>query len=153
MRVRKRRFAVLGMALVAGSCYADRSRPSPTETEQPVSLTVQLLEPRNGQAVLGDHTINVAVLGRDLIGDGLRGVGFVARRMGSGPPTTLDSVAVRPDTATRSLQQEFVFAVPDLPTNTQVDVIGIAYGPGTETRLSGASSLIVIQCEPGIPGC
>jgi len=147
------RIARLALALVTTSCYADRARPSPTETEQPVSLTVQLLEPRNGQAVLGAHTINVAVLGRDLSGAGLRGVGFVARRMGGGGATTLDSVAVRPDTASRSLQQEFVFAVPDLPTNTQVDVIGIAYGPGTATRLSDTSSLIVIRCEPGIPGC
>jgi len=145
---------VLGVLLVASACYSDRSRPSPMESEQPVSLSVQLLEPPNGQAVLADHTINVAVLGRDLSGDGLRGVGFVARRIGNaGSLTTLDSVAVRPDTASRSLQQEFVFAVPDLPTNTQVDVIGIAYGPGTQTRLSDISSLIVVRCEPGFPGC
>ena len=149
-----RRIALLGLALVTGSCYADRGRPSPTETEQPVSLSVQLLDPPNGQAVLAAHTINVAVLGRDLRGDGLRGVGFVARRIGTnGVVTTLDSAAVRPDTASRSLQQEFAFAVPDLPDNTQVDVIGIAYGPGTLTRLSEISSLIVVQCQPGFPGC
>ncbi|MGD8279111.1 MAG: hypothetical protein PVH00_13830 [Gemmatimonadota bacterium] len=148
-----RRAAMLGVLLVAAACYSDRSRPSPTETEPQVLLSVRLIDPRNGQAVLGDHTINVSVEGRDLIGAQLRGVGFVARRVGNGEPVTLDSVAVLPGTPSRLLQQEFVFAVPDLPTNTEVDVFGIAYGPGSQTRLSDPSSLIVIRCEPGIPGC
>jgi len=147
------RRAVLAVLLIAAACYTDRSRPSPTEVEGTASLSVQLLDPRNGQAVLGAHTINVAVRGRDLSGVQLRGVGFVARRVGNGTPVTLDSVAVRADSASRSLQQEFVFAVPDLPTNTQVDIYGIAYGPGSQVRLSNPSSLIVIRCEPGIPGC
>jgi hypothetical protein len=139
--------------LVATACYADRTRPTPLEAEETASLSVQLLDPRDGMAVLGDHTITVAVLGRDLSGDRLEGVGFVARRMGNGAPATLDSVALRTAAPGRVLQREFVFAVPDLATNTQVDVIGIAYGPGSQARLSDPSSLIVIRCEPGIPGC
>ncbi len=148
------RSAVLGVLFVAAACYSDRSRPSPTESEQPVRLSVLLNAPLNGQAVYGDRTTTVSVEAVDLSGDQLHGVGFVARQVRNGNvPLTLDSVALRPDTTSRLLEQEFVFAVPDLPQNTEIDVFGIAYGPGTLARLSDPSAIIVVRCEPGMQGC
>lgn len=142
---------LLVLPLLAG-CYADRTRPGPSEPTAGASLSVQLIEPRHGTTVLGERPLTVRVLGRDLDGARLVGVGFVARRSGSGGNATLDSVAYRAP-GSSSLDHTFEFTVPDLPTNTQVDVYGIGYGPGTQARLSTASSVIVVRCQPGIPGC
>lgn len=139
------------LALPVGGCYVDRSRPGPSEPEITGSLSVQVIEPRHGISVLGARPLAVRIQGRDLGGARLEGVGFVARRSGSGA-ATLDSAAFRPGAA-GVLDHEFEFTVPDLPTNTQVDVYGVAYGPGTQARLSVASSVVVVRCQPGIPGC
>jgi len=139
------------LALPASGCYTDRSRPYPSEPEITASLSVQVIEPRHGISVLGARSLAVRIQGRDMGGARLEGVGFVARRSGSGN-ATLDSVAFRPGAAA-VLDHEFEFTVPDLPTNTQVDVYGVAYGPGTQARLSVPSSVVVVRCQPGIPGC
>jgi hypothetical protein len=140
------------VVLLAAACYADRARPDPSEPTVSASLTAQILEPRHGAAVLGNRPLTVRVQGRDLSGTNLTGVGFVARRAGTGSNATLDSAAHRPGPGS-VLEHSFEFPVPDLPTNSQVDVFAISYGPGTQARLSVPSSLIVIRCQPGIPGC
>lgn len=145
---------MLGLALLgpAAGCYSDRARPDPSEPAVTASLSVQILEPRTGAAVLGNRPLTIGVLGRDLGGTRLEGVGYVARRAGSGSNVTLDSAGYRPG-AGSSLEHAFEFLVPDLAANTQIDVFAIAYGPGTQARLSVPSSVIVVRCQPGIPGC
>jgi hypothetical protein len=90
----------------------------------------------------------VSVLARDLDGRALTGVGFVARRFAPGFPA-LDSVAIvftpRDDST-----HVFTLHIPaTLPTNTQIDVYGIAYGPNRQARLSTASSLVAAPCTVG----
>ena len=46
------------------------------------------------------------------------------------------------------------FSVPALPTNTQVDIFGIAYGPGTQSRMSiGRSVIVAATCSARPDGC
>ena len=148
----QRRGACAVLAVVIASCAFDRERPMPTVAE-PASLTVEVIEPRAGATILASQDVPVRVNARDLNGTQLSGVGFVARRSGSGNNATLDSAGLSlplTDEATR----EFAFSVPALPTNTQVDIFGIAYGPGTQSRMSVARSVIVVaQCPPGQPAC
>ncbi|MGH7464506.1 MAG: hypothetical protein ACREK1_04965, partial [Longimicrobiales bacterium] len=95
-----------------------------------------------------DVDIGVQVRARDLRTEQLEGVGFVARRVGAGGPPA-DSAAVR-FPSRGDTTHVFTFRVPDsFPTNTQVDVYGIAYGPGGAARLSAPVHLVVVQCEDG----
>jgi hypothetical protein len=94
-------------------------------------------------AVLSGDSVHVSVHARDLDGEGLSGVGYVARRFAPGLPT-LDSGAVHFTSRSES-SHVFSFAMPDLPTNTQVDIYGIAFGAGRQ-RLSTPSYVIAIRC-------
>ena len=139
------------LALVAG-CMRDRERPFPVEPDPQASLSVQLLEPRPGVTLIAGREVVVRVSARDLAGDHLTGVGFVARRFGFANPT-IDSVAFYFQATTDTIR-EFTFNVPAaLPTSTQLDFFGIAYGPGTQARLSVPNSVIVAQCSVGQSGC
>jgi hypothetical protein len=139
--------------LLASGCLRDRERPSPFEPDSQASLSVQLLEPRPGVTLIAGRAALVRVSARDLLGEHLTGVGFVARHFGSGANATLDSVAFHFD-ATSDTVREFSFTVPaTLPTSTQLDIFGIAYGPGNQSRLSIPNSVIVAQCQPGQAGC
>jgi len=141
------------VVIVAGACNFDRERPSPVEPDVQAALSVLILEPRDGSVALTGRDLTVKVEARDLSGSRLAGVGFVARRSGSGGNATLDSVALGVD-QTNEATREFTFAVPaTLPANTQVDIFGIAYGPRTQTRVSVPSSITVARCDPGQPGC
>lgn len=144
------RFALL--ALLAGAlgagCVRDRERPSPVEPDPQASLSVQLLEPRPGVTLVAGRDVTIRVSARDLAGEHLTGVGYVARRFGFANPT-LDSVAFH-FAATSDTIRDFTFSVPaSLPTSTQLDFYGIAYGPGTQARLSTPNSVIVAQCTVG----
>jgi hypothetical protein len=112
-----------------------------------------VLEPAAGATVIAGRAVTVRVAARDLSGDQLTGVGFVARRFGSGGNATVDSLVERfneTDHATR----DFPFTVPAiLPTSTQLDIFGIAFGPRTQARVSVPRSVIVAQCRVGQPGC
>lgn len=137
----------------ATSCGFDRERPSPVEPDAQASLSVQVLAPRPG-TVLGIGTdVTIEVSARDLTGDLLVGIGYVARRSGSGGNATLDSATFV--TGGGSLAtHEFTLHVPEtLFENAQIDVFGIAFGPGTQSRLSEARSVTVVECAPTVPGC
>mgnify|MGYP007032600054 CR=1 FL=1 len=134
---------VLGLLLLAG-CFEDRARPTPVEIEEPVRLTVQVVAPRSGISVGTGRDVTVSVTGRDLDGRGLTGVGFVARRPQGA--ITVDSAAIQ-FTSRADSTHTFVFRVPNnLPTSTQIDVYGIAWG-GSATRLSPGSFLVVVNCS------
>jgi len=134
--------AALAFALTA--CATERERPSPAEVA-PASLGVRVVQPRHGVTVVAGTTIEVIVEARDLRGTQLVGIGFVSRRLGSGNNATIDSVALRfPQTSDST--HGFDFPVPaTLPTNTQLDIWGIAYGPGGQTAVSVPVSVIVAR--------
>jgi hypothetical protein len=142
---------VLWLAVLSAltGCFEDRTRPLPVEPDVEARLTVQLLAPRTGNTVVTGDDVTVMVSGRDLDGRALTGVGFVARRAAPGMPV-LDSAAVQ-FAARADSTHPFVFRVPaNLPTNAQVDVYGIAYGPGPQARLSVAANLVVVNCSNGV---
>jgi hypothetical protein len=143
------RRALLLCAVLLAGCFEDRSRPSPVEPQVSVMLGVQLISPRNGLTVATGTDLTVTVHARDLTGRGLVGTGYFVRQFSPGRPT-LDSLAVH-FTARSDSVHDFLFRVPDhLATNTQVDVYGIAYGAGGQTRVSAASSLVVVNCTNGV---
>jgi hypothetical protein len=134
------------LLLLATGCFEDRARPLPVEPNQPVRLIAQILAPRTGLTVGTERDVTVSVTARDLDGRSLTGVGFVVRRFAPGNPA-LDSAAVL-FPARADSTHAFTFRVPaGLPTNTQLDVYGIAYGVGGGTQLSVASFLVVLNCS------
>jgi hypothetical protein len=135
--------------LIAGACAFDRDRPDPVDPDATASLLVELLEPLNGITVVAGRTQTVRVSARDLDGSHLRGVGFLVRRFGSGMAITVDSVGLTFG-ETGDATREFVFTVPaSLPTNTQLDIFGIAYGPQSQASLSTPRYVVVAQCQAG----
>ncbi|MGH7553370.1 MAG: hypothetical protein ACREMQ_10145, partial [Longimicrobiales bacterium] len=131
------------MVLLVG-CSDERARPDPVEVTT-AQLTVEVLEPRQNATVIAGRDIVVRVSARDLGGDNLAGVGFIVRRAA----TSVDSLAL-PFAPTRERTEDFTFRVPaQLPTNTQLDVFGLALGPRSQSRLSTPRSVVVVQCEPG----
>lgn len=140
--------AAFALCLLLAGCFADRERPEPFVPEIPARLSVQVLEPRHGLTVALGGDVTVSVLARDLDGRALTGVGFVARRFSPGFPA-LDSAAIA--FAPRSDSTHvFTLRIPaNLPSNVQVDVYGIAYGPNRQSRLSTPSSLVAVPCTTG----
>jgi hypothetical protein len=142
-------FLSVPLAALLVACGGERPRPGPLDPGEPADLSVQILEPTNGQTVLGGKTLQVRVTARDLDGSGLVGVGMVARRA----TTTLDSQVVS-FPARADSQHVFVFDVPNtFPTSTQIDLRGLAFGTGNARRASEIRSVVLIQCTPQIPVC
>ncbi|MCI0434626.1 MAG: hypothetical protein L0271_13445 [Gemmatimonadetes bacterium] len=128
----------------AATCITERERPSPVETAA-ASLSVRIVQPRHGATVLAGTSIAVVIEARDLDGSHLTGLGYVSRRLGSGSNATVDSVALRFPERSDSTHG-FTFDIPAaLPTNTQLDVYGIAYGPGSQARVSVPVSVVVAR--------
>ena len=148
-RLRGVRVALVPVLLLFhAACFGDRDRPGGvTDPDGVPALTARILAPRDGAVILADSTIPVVIAARDLRTLYLEGVGFVARRMTFGGGT-VDSVAVR--FAMRSdSTHEFSLVVPDVPTNTQIDIYGIAYGTGGVVQLSEPVHLTVARISGG----
>lgn len=142
----------LALAVLVGGCFGDRARPGPAAPDTEPLLTVQVLSPRHNSTVVAGRQLQVEVLARDLRQVNLRGVGVVARRTQGAE--VMDSIADMFDTPQANSRSTFTLTVPaGYPTNTQVDIQGIAFGPGGRGRLSVPISVIVIQCTPGQAGC
>ncbi|HUF67038.1 MAG TPA: hypothetical protein VMM79_00205 [Longimicrobiales bacterium] len=143
---------MVALIAILSGCAFDRDRPSPVEPDGEASLSVEVVAPLAG-AVLGSGTgVTVEVSARDLTGDRLYGVGFVARRADAAGNAALDS-AVESTGAQSQAVREFTFVVPAGLVNTQVDVFGLAFGPGTQSLMSSARSVTVVACAAGVPGC
>lgn len=141
------RVALVVLALTG--CFEDRERPSPVEPDGDAQLSVRLLAPATGLTVPTGAEVTVEVEAHDLNLLYLEGVGFVVRRLAPGMPL-VDSAAVRFASRGDTLHA-FTFTVPEtLVTNTQLDVYGIAFGPGGAARLSEPSHLVVVHCENGV---
>lgn len=156
-RARSRRVHVRGAApavLIATvvaqvGCFADRERPDPLEPIGAPILTAVILAPATGATVQTGRDITVRVEARDEGSLRLQGAGFVARSVTAGGQV-VDSAAVR-FAARSDTTHEFTFQVPNtFVTNTQVDVYGIAFGPGGVSTLSEPVHLVVVQCPNGL---
>lgn len=147
-----RTLRLLTAALCAGAlagCFEDRARPMPAEPAVEARLSVLLTEPRSGTTVPTGQDVTVTVAGRDLQAASLLGVGFTARRAGASDGA-IDSAAVH-FAARSDSTHTFTFRVPGtLATGTQLQVQGIAFGPGTQRRLSAVSMLLVVRCVNGV---
>lgn len=137
------------LAVGLGACDGERPRPGPLDPDEPASLAVRLMEPANGETVLGGHPVAVRVEAEDLDGAGLTGIGMVVRQAA----TTVDSQVVTFDARADSVHV-FEFMVPNtFPTSTQLDLRGLAFGLGDARRASEVRSVIMIQCSPQLPVC
>lgn len=143
------RAVLLTAVFVLSGCFTERERPSPVAPDGDAQLSVRLLAPATGATVPTGEDVTVEVEARDLNTLYLEGVGYVARRLAPGMPL-VDSAAVRFPSRSDTVHT-FTFTVPAaLTTNTQLDVYGIAFGPGGTTRLSEPSHLVVVHCENGV---
>ena len=138
----------LGLAILATACVTDRPRPDPTALPQPAVLQVEVRRPINNATVFGARPMTLEVSARDLLREQLAGIGFVVRRA----ENTLDSAVVRFAARTDSTHA-FTYEVPDVATNTQLDIYGIAFGTNGETLVSERASIVVVRCQPQFPGC
>lgn len=144
--------AALALALALPGCTDGRPRPSPVGPDAEARLTVQVMSPATNTTVLSGRPVSVDVEARDLNRLYLTGLGFVARRTQGAE--LIDSVVVMFETPRAAARDTFVFTVPAFyPTNTQVDIHGLAFGPRGSSRISVASSVVVVQCRPDLPGC
>ena len=138
------------LALCTGGCDP-RERPTPAEPDAAVQLSVEVLSPRDGATVVAGRMLTVQVRARDLRGDGVTGVGFVVRRLDGGG-ATVDSAAHALFSPSGVTTQDFETLVPaTFVTNTHLEVIGIAFGPGSASRLSVPRAVVVARCEPPQP--
>jgi hypothetical protein len=148
----RRATLLLLQALALAACGETRARPEPFTPTLPgdsTDLVAEVMSPRTSDIVRGGDTVRVLI--HAAANDNrLIGLGFVARRFNG---ATLDSGTVRFSGRTDSTH-EFVFRLsPTLPSNTQVDVIGIAFGANDNTVVSATQSVIVIACTPGTASC
>ena len=149
----ERRAWAAALLLCSGAAFGceQRARPSPAEPDAAVQLTVEVLSPRDGATVVAGRPLAVQVRARDLRGSGVTGVGFLVRRMDQGGGT-IDSVAHALTSPLPETTREFETVVPAaLVTNTHLEVIGIAFGPGAAVRASVPRAVVVARCEPPQP--
>ena len=146
--MRSRVFGLVAtLALIA--CGEVRGRPDPFDPSGALDLGAEVITPRSSDTARGGDSLRIRVHGFER-GRRLTGVGYVARRLNG---QTLDSAAVHFGARADSTHQ-FAFRLPPtLASNTQVDVIGIAFGPSTNVAVSPAQSVIVIACIPGTSNC
>ena len=143
-------FLVLGIPLLGAAllllaaCSQDRPRPTPIEIVEEAKLIAQVRKPASNATVLGARPLQIEVHTADLSGFNLSGHGYVVRQDG----IKLDSVAhqfsARGDTTGL-----FIYQVPDLPTNTQLDISGLAFGTNGE-QFEGAAVSVIVE-RPDFP--
>ena len=141
---------LLASFVILAAC-GDRGRPLPPELNADVELDVRVLAPvSNRQPLLAGEAIQVQVRAQEHAGR-VHGAGFVARRLGSA--VAVDSAVLMFDPVSDTTVA-FTLIVPDtLPPNTQLDIYGLAFGPGTLSRLSSPQHLTVVVCPPNATWC
>ncbi len=145
----RRSLLFLPGVLALTACGEVRARPDPLAPTDSLELSAEVVAPRTSETVRGGDSLRVRVWALERYRR-LSGLGFVARRFNG---TTLDSGAVYFSQRAEAIH-EFAFRVPpSLASNTQIDVIGIAFGPSANAALSLTQSVIVIACTPGTTSC
>ena len=149
-----RRARAIGAAaalLATLACGEERERPLPTGPVEAADLTVELLAPQRDQTVVAGTTLSVRVRGFEPNGR-LAGLGFYAVRIGPGRPL-LDSALVALN-AVSDTTISFDFTVPDsLPTNAQIELLGLATGPAAERALTEGRGVVVLGCSANAVYC
>lgn len=130
---------------------AERERPLPAEVDAEVALSVTVLQPKTGDGpLIAGRDVDVRVRASEPTGQ-LRGVGTFLRRS-----FTKEMLAEAHAffTARRDTTATFRLGIPaELAQNTQVDIVGVAYGPQNRRRESSPSVLMVLRCTPGAIWC
>lgn len=141
----------LAGALSTAGCVAERERPLPLDVDTEAALSVTVLAPRTGDGpLIAGRDVNVRVYASEPAGR-LRGVGAFMRRSFTSEILAEEHAffAARRDTTAT-----FRLRIPaELAQNTQVDIVGIAYGPQNRRRESVPSVLMVLRCTPGAIWC
>lgn len=141
--------ALLAALLVAAGCFGERERPGGiTDPDGSAALSATVIAPAGGSVVIAGESIPVWIDARDQNMLYLEGVGFVVRRIGAGGGI-IDSVGIRFPVRSDTTHQ-FTLQVPDVPTNTQLDIYGIAYGHGGGARLSAPVHVTVARLSAGV---
>lgn len=137
---------VLAAVLLLGGCFGDRPRPSPVGPDSQPRLYVEVMAPAHNSLAMAGQPVPVDVSARDLDGSRLIGIGFVAYRVQGGERIDSAAYVFAPRSAARDT---FVFMLPaDYPTNTQVDIFGLAFGVGGASQSTVPRSILVISATP-----
>lgn len=143
------RLAFLTIALLAG-CGSDRERPGIAGPGTPLQMAVQIVAPRTSETVEAGRELGIQVSALETF-KRLEGIGLVIRRFNV--PGMLDSTVMRFGPVTDTTVT-FNFRVPpEFPTNTQLDLRAIAFGPNDQTKVTPGVTVIVIACRPGAEWC
>ncbi|MBI4409509.1 MAG: hypothetical protein HY561_07350 [Gemmatimonadetes bacterium] len=142
----------LALLLALAACGEGRNRPGPTDLSPPALLSVEVVSPRNNEAVAGGRATTVIVRGGEPNGR-LAGVGVVARRFAGGGEL-IDSIAFRFSHSVRDSARSFQVVMPNPTTSSmQVDVYGLAFGPESQAKLSEPQAIIVLRCTADVVWC
>ncbi len=134
--------------IILAACSQDRPRPDPLGDEDRASLFAAVRRPLNNATIFGARPLDVEIYALDMTGSRLTGHGYVVRRNG----LRVDSIVRRFNPRADS-GRVFVYQVPDLPTNTQIDISALAFGSKGEALEGPPTGLVVIKCTPTTPGC
>jgi hypothetical protein len=147
--VTRRGLVGLCLVLLLG-CGSDRARPGLVSPDTPLQMFVQVVSPRSNESVEAGREISIRVSAFETF-KRLEGIGVLIHRFGTAGP--LDSTVVR-FAPTADSAHTFIFRVPpSLPTNTQLDIRGIAIGPNDQSRRTPGINVIVIACSPAAEWC
>jgi hypothetical protein len=121
-------------------CSETRSRPDPFGPPSNLDLDVEVLAPAVGTSAASGSTLQIVIQASESRRR-LVGVGFVARLFSE---ATLDSSVIR-FSERADTTHAFPLHLPgSLATNTQIDLFGLAFGPGGVAAASARRSVIVI---------
>jgi hypothetical protein len=138
---------------VAAACGEFRERPLPLESGGgAVLLSVEVgTNSGTGEYAIAGRTLQVRVRAREDTGR-LTGIGYRVVQSGAVHPL-LDSAALHFPPRTDTLHL-FLYTIPDtLPNNAQIDVYGIAFGPGQAARVTLPRPVLVLRCPSGAVWC
>lgn len=142
-----RRLCLLFLAVAA--CTEERARPGPVDPDPTdPALVAEVLTPPSGATIPTGQDITVRVRARSNGPEIVRGIGYIARVLAPGMPViATDTIRfeARADTT-----HEFIMQIPDtIPTNTQLDIYGIAVS-GVVPLLSEPAYTTVVRCQGGV---
>ena len=149
MRMNSRR--TLCIALLALASCDELERPQALEPNLETSLLAEVVRPRteDNTTVIAGRLLFVSVRGSE-VGGRLTGLGVHVLRQ---PGRFVDSIAVSFPAAAESTHVFSVMVPDSLPSNSQLELTGIAFGVGGATQVSEPEAVIVLRCPPQATWC